>query len=277
MASPQSFAREQVLELGPDRNVVAIATEPALPRRGPAVLLVNAGVIHRVGPHRLHVRLARALAEAGFATLRMDLSGIGDSRALPDQTTFRASSIADIRGAIDHLAKDDPGATAIVFGICSGADNALAAAEADPRIVGVVLVDPPSYATFRSRLRALWPRLGRPDFWGAIPMKLLRRARGSRRMPARTQEGRQPPPRAVHRAQLAGLVARGVRILSLHTAALGVRHNHRDQIYESFPELRGRLESGYFPRANHTFTELAQQADLIVAVRAWCQRQFPAV
>jgi pimeloyl-ACP methyl ester carboxylesterase len=210
----------------------------------------------------------------------MDLSGIGDSGAVPDQLSFRASSVADIRTALDHLTTSDAAASAIVFGICSGADNALAAAEADPRIVGLVLVDPPCYSTPRARLRSLRSRLRSPAVWATLPTRLLNRLRTRFSPPAKASEassgGRQPPPPEDYRRQLTGLVARNVRILSIYSAAQGVRYNHADQIYESFPELRGTLDSLYCPDANHTFTEIAQQTALISAVADWCQRRFPA-
>lgn len=271
---------EHVLRLGEHRTLVAVASAPPMPRGAPAVLLVNAGVIHRIGPHRLHVRLARRLAQAGHPALRMDLSGIGDSGALPERLSFRASSVADIRTAIDHLAADNPATSAIVFGICSGADNALAAAEADPRIVGIVLVDPPCYVSTQARLRSLRSRLRHPAAWMSLPAKLLKRLRSRLSSSAEdadaTSGGRQPPPLEDYRRQLNGLVARGVSILSVYSSAQGVRYNHADQLYEWFPELRGKIDSLYYPDANHTFTEIAQQTALISAVTDWCQRRFPA-
>ena len=59
------------------------------------------------------------------------------------------------------------------------------------------------------------------------------------------------------------------------TSAQGARYNHADQLYEWFPELRGKLDSLYYPDANHTFTGVAQQTALISAVTDWCQRRFP--
>lgn len=279
-ACSNSNISERVLRLGEHRTLVAVASAPPTPRGAPAVLLVNAGVIHRIGPHRLHVRLARRLAQAGHPALRMDLSGIGDSGALPERLSFRASSVADIRTAIDHLAADNPTAAAIVFGICSGADNALAAAAADPRIVGLVLIDPPCYVSTRARLRSLRSRFRHPAAWMALPAKLMKRLRSRLSSPAgdadATSGGRQPPPLEDYRRQLNGLVARGVRILSIYSSAQGVRYNHADQLYEWFPELRGKIDSLYYPDANHTFTEIAQQTALISAVTDWCQRRFPA-
>ncbi len=279
MANVVSFC-ESVASPGDGGGVVAILTEPVCAntrQQRPSVTLLNAGVIHRVGPHRLHVRLARALAAAGFPALRLDLSGIGDSRPLAEGLTFRESAVADIRTALDWQAARLGEAPAILFGICSGADNAFAAALRDTRVAGIVLVDPHAYATRRARLRQL-RRLG--------PRALLRRM-GARLLPrpSRAHDGsgaqgggsaRQPPPREDMRNQLQALVARGVRILSIHTLAQGQRNNHIDQVFESFPELRSKVDTLYFPHANHTFTALSEQAALIDAVVQWCGRRFPA-
>lgn len=270
MAGHHATPRESVETLGDAGNVVAILAEPDAPGAGlPAFVLLNAGVLHRVGPHRLHVRLARALAAAGHAALRIDLSGIGDSRPVAHGLSFRDSAVADTRAALDRLGERTGARSAVLFGICAGADNALAAALRDERVAGIVLVDPHAYATRRARLRRLRQRLARGG--------LLKRVFALRRAapPAAGRSERQPPPRARMRSDLAALTARGVRILSIHTCAQGVRNNHPDQLFECFPELRGQVDTLYFPLANHTFTELAQQAALIEAVLAWCQRRFP--
>ena len=65
-----------------EKPLIAITT--VAPRRRaeagqPWVVLLNAGIIHRIGPNRLYVQLARRLASRGHAVLRFDLAGIGDS------------------------------------------------------------------------------------------------------------------------------------------------------------------------------------------------------
>ena len=142
--------------------------------------------------------------------------------------------------------------------------SALAAAAADPRIVGLVLVDPPAYATPQARRRALRRRLGDPRFWATLPARLARHLRRTRPAAddARDEGGRQPPPQAEYGRQLRGLADRGVRVLAIHTAAQGVRFNHPDQLFEAFPDLRGRIDVRLFDAANHTFTALAQQAGM---------------
>lgn len=47
--------------------------------RRPCIILLNSGAIHRVGSNRLHVLLARQLADKGFSSLRMDIPGLGDT------------------------------------------------------------------------------------------------------------------------------------------------------------------------------------------------------
>ncbi|HWU86414.1 MAG TPA: hypothetical protein VN253_04040, partial [Kofleriaceae bacterium] len=87
-------------------------------------------------------------------------------------------------------------------------------------------------------------------------------------------EGREPPPIATFRAQLATLVDRGVAIFAAYSGIHRERYNHPDQLFELFPELRGRVDRAYFPLANHTFTELDVQAELIAAVTRWISTRF---
>ncbi|TMQ20173.1 MAG: hypothetical protein E6J91_04540 [Deltaproteobacteria bacterium] len=84
--------------------------------------------------------------------------------------------------------------------------------------------------------------------------------------------GRETPPVAIHRAQLTALVDRGVRILAIFSGIHELRYNHADQLFEVFPELRGRVDRAYFADANHTFTELAAQVELIDTVARWMAR-----
>ena len=59
--------RERVCEFGPQLNLTGLLTEPTATTHPelPAVVMLNAGLLHRVGPHRMSVILARKLAEQG--------------------------------------------------------------------------------------------------------------------------------------------------------------------------------------------------------------------
>jgi pimeloyl-ACP methyl ester carboxylesterase len=277
----QSYS-EHVQCLGDDQDLVAVLTDPAGPAADTGILFLNAGVLHRIGPHRLHVTLARQLARLGLTGLRLDLSGIGESRPIPGTLGFRESSVADIRTAMDHLAKERELRHFILFGLCSGADNALATAAVDERVVAAVLVDAPAYATAASVRRH---RLGRIPRWQglsrlpAMAQSLLQLgARMVRaRLPWRSlhahegESARRPPPQPEFAALMQSLLDRGTRLLLVYSGVLGPRYNAPEQFFESFPGFRGRLEVAFYPDANHVFTEIAQRRQLTMRVLDWAQ------
>lgn len=283
---PSAGFREQAVRIGPHENLVGVLSVPdRIDPDRPSAVILNAGVLHRIGPHRLHVLLARRLAAAGLPALRLDLAGIGDSVAVEGARSFRESAVADTRVALDDLAARWGTRRFVVFGLCSGADNALAAAAADDRIAAIVILDPPTYRTPRSRLRKLRRRveaLGPAGTvrWGLeVAERRLRDRWRALRAPAggpddAPSEGRETPPLPVYREQLRGLLRRGVKIFSIFSGGLGDRYNHVDQIFEYLPELRGQLERAYFPEANHMFTERDAQAALLDAVTGWIARTF---
>ncbi len=264
--------RDEVRRFGPEQQLVGILSEP-VDAAATSVVILNAGVLHRVGPHRLHVVLARRLAALGFPTLRLDLGGIGDSVASSDAPTFRESAVADTRLAMSGLTTPRH----VLFGVCAGADNALATALVDDRVAGIVLVDPYVYATRKAKLRHVHAKLssmtaGERLRWvmGTVGLRLRNVA-----APASAPSGgREYPPSADYRRQLGALVDKGVRILAVHSGTHGANYNHAEQLFELFPELRGRVDCAYCPEANHTFTELDAQAELIAIVIHWISARF---
>ena len=65
--------KENVAIFGQPKSLIGIITEPedkASTKKMPAFIFLNAGVIHRIGANRLHVRMARELAEMGFCGFR---------------------------------------------------------------------------------------------------------------------------------------------------------------------------------------------------------------
>jgi pimeloyl-ACP methyl ester carboxylesterase len=282
---------EDVAKLGPDGQLLGIVTQPShLDHKRPIVMFLNAGVLHRVGPHRIHVTLARRLAQRGLPSLRLDLGGLGDSPATAHSGSFMESAVADVRAAMDDLQRRYGISQFVIFGLCSGADNALAAAAVDARIVGLVLLDPPSYRTRRSQLRKLALRaralggVAAVARWGAraAAQRVRRRVAEqlARLSPQREAPedppaaGREAPPLDSLRATFQQLLQRGVKVLAIYSGAYGDRYNHRDQIFELFPELRDRVDREYFPLANHMFTEVAAQRALMDTVSSWLTRHF---
>lgn len=136
--------RESAQCLGADRSLFGILCEPAERRGDTAVLMLNVGGNYHIGPHRMYVKAARALAAAGCCSLRFDLAGIGDSRMLPgssvDGMYFR-HSMPDVRAAIDLLAQQGC-SRFYLLGICSGAYVAFQTALLDARVTGQILMNP---------------------------------------------------------------------------------------------------------------------------------------
>jgi len=97
-------------------------------------LIVSGGLQTRAGPHRLFVELAEAMAARGFAALRFDRRGVGDSDG--DDAGFEGSS-ADIACAAAALG----GQSTVGFGLCDGA-AALALLGADAGLTDLILLNP---------------------------------------------------------------------------------------------------------------------------------------
>lgn len=142
---PKLALTEEPMQFGEGGRLFGMLTQPNLTpgntRKLPVFIFLNAGLLHRVGPSRLHVRLARELAAMGFSSLRVDLAGTGDSPRCvgltPQQSV--AADFEEIMGVLDlHLGD----VAFVLFGLCSGADNAIRLTLGERRVVGLVLFDP---------------------------------------------------------------------------------------------------------------------------------------
>jgi uncharacterized protein len=104
------------------------------------VLIVVGGPQYRIGSHRQFLLVARALAQAGIPAMRFDYRGMGDS----DGTygTFERID-RDIAAAIDAFTARCPHLKEVVlWGLCDAASAALFYAHRDPRVSGLVLLNP---------------------------------------------------------------------------------------------------------------------------------------
>ena len=132
--------REQALTFAcAGETLVGVLALPEAPPRG-AVLIVVGGPQYRAGSHRQFVSLARALAQAGFANLRFDYRGMGDS----DGAARDFLQIEDdIHAAIDAFLAQVPGPVDVtLWGLCDAATAALLYAPRDPRVARLILANP---------------------------------------------------------------------------------------------------------------------------------------
>ena len=120
------------------------STAPVLP----PIVLTSAGTVHRIGPHRFYVTLARRWAALGFPVLRIDLSGIGDSPAGEDgveNVTYPRDGYDDIQAAMSFFADRSGACRFILAGLCSGGDFAFQMAMRDPRVVDALILNPRTF------------------------------------------------------------------------------------------------------------------------------------
>jgi hypothetical protein len=272
---------ERALRFGESATLVGVLTQPEPEDRRagvPGVLLLNSGIIHRVGASRMYVRIARRLAREGFTSLRFDFSGIGDSEPRRDSLAFEESAEIETREAMDHLQRVTSTERFALAGLCSGADMAFRAALADPRVVALAQLDPFAYRTARWFLRHYGPRVLRWSAWRrAVGARLEARSRRSRGVDGAgspelvaPEYRRRFPPRRVVRDGLRRLAAREVRFFVCFTG--GEEHvNYREQYERSFSDVDfgGRLRVEYLPEADHTFTGLREQDLLLERLAGW--------
>jgi alpha-beta hydrolase superfamily lysophospholipase len=251
----------------------------------PALLLFNAGVIPRTGPHRLNVKLARRFAAAGFGVLRFDLSGQGDSRPSTGTAGFERQAIEDLKQAMDATTAATGATRFLCFGICSGAVLGYAAALDDERIVGCAMFDPYMYPTARTHFVRILARVRQAGLTriagGWLRRRLApaaaREAAASAPTPEGIDLGLRRPQKAAFAAGLAHLLDRGVALLLLHSGSALYTYNYRAQFDDGFRRygLAGRVRADYLPAIDHTVTELAAQRFLIAHLLAWAEGAFP--
>jgi pimeloyl-ACP methyl ester carboxylesterase len=284
------MTNERSIVFGPNQGLVGTLTLPDSPGRGIGFLLFNAGVIHRVGPHRLNVRMARQLAACGIASIRFDLAGHGDSIRPSGDHSFEAQAVIDLRSAMDALGAAANLRHFAIFGFCSGAYHAFATALADERVTGILMVDAYRYPTLRTHLNHYWARLRQPrllrGLFGAArrgASSLARRAFGGR------GGGEKPPvPQLGHidfipsRAEFAGglrtLLDRGVKLHMIYSGDALRDYNYPGQFKDTFSPfgIGGRIEADFLPDLDHAATVLAHRADLTRRVIAWGLELGPA-
>lgn len=149
-------------------SLVGVVSRPVSAAKT-AVLIIVGGPQYRIGSHRQFVQLARSLASAGFAAMRFDLRGMGDSEGDP-RRFYRINR--DIACAIDALLRVEPTVVHVVlWGLCGGASAALLYLHelADARVRGLVLVNPwvrDEVTQARTRVKHYYlQRLASREFW----------------------------------------------------------------------------------------------------------------
>ena len=289
---------EEVVSFGEATSLVGILTCPSESQstvRSPAVILVNVGIMHRVGPNRLYVKVARRLARLGFPVLRFDLSGLGDSPARKDHVPAPQSRVGETQEAMSQVSMSTGVQDFVLTGICSGANLSYEVACCDDRVVGAALINPryhlhdpggkiDSYlrhrAFIRHYLRMAFFSSFSAKIWSSIVTGQLRRQSATRALRGFAPSGLLCRSRVTAaaanqaEAELRALARRGVRILHIYSegdegldyfrTVLGVRTGGL--------EAGGLLDIEVIPGINHTFALLASQEHVLNSVSRWVRK-----
>lgn len=280
--------RERIIRLGP-RALVGVLSEPdgqEPAAAGPLILLLNAGAIHRVGPNRIYVSLARTLAPAGHRVVRFDFSGMGDSGTCYDDIPADDRFLQETRQVMDHLETVVGPQRFVLMGMCSGARTAYQTAYGDHRVAGVVGINGTYLAD--GELRAL-----REDLHAKLQTRYYRKQAGDlgkwwrvitgqsdlssilRFICRRWRKPQKPVMLSPSSAALPwiDLARRGVDCLLVFAEgslawdafALGLEAGLAQT------EAGGKPIVHIVPDADHVFTPLWSQSVLIALVHAWIQ------
>jgi pimeloyl-ACP methyl ester carboxylesterase len=178
---PSRSVREEAVHFGEGHRLFGVLSEREGAGGGQtAVLFLNAGANHRVGPNRLYVSLARDLAARGYPAFRFDAGGIGDGApapGAPENRVYSKESVADVEAAMTFLSEVRDIKRFVLVGICSGGFLAFHTSAEDPRVSGQVIINPQtfewrvgdpltlapkrSFKSTRYYLQAIW----RPTTW----------------------------------------------------------------------------------------------------------------
>ena len=277
---------ETAHNIDPESNLIGVSSVPEGAAGRPGVILINAGFLHRVGPNRMNVSLARRLAAAGFASLRMDLSGLGDSTGRSAAAEDHEIVAEDLDRAM-ALMQGTFGIDAFVLvGLCSGAYDTARKAVVDERVVGLVNIDGTGYRTRRFYvnhvLLHLSRRVAHPSRWA----RLWRRWRDN----ARVRAAGGTPARSVFMNSLAytdwtreesgvrfaALAARGVRMHFVYTGGVSGFYNYASQFRDIFRgyDFRGLASSSYFPETDHLAMLEHQRREVHDDIVGWVRDSF---
>ncbi len=283
--------RERVIHAGPDRSLVGILTEPEggaadAARTAPTLIVLNSGIVHRVGPARLGVKLTRLAASKGLPAARFDHSGVGDSPARRDAAPFMLRSVEEAQWMMDALREAHGAERFILAGLCSGAATSFWAAGKDPRVVGVLMMNARQHVTSKewddfvqnkseskrylkraftdgdAWKRALTGKVNYRKFAGVLAGRLRRRVN--------TSETVDKVSRGLADV-FSGAVGRGVNMLLVHSQG-DVALDYLDVILTDRRrelEQTGRFRSEIIRNADHIFDLVRNHEELLALVGDW--------
>jgi pimeloyl-ACP methyl ester carboxylesterase len=155
----------------------------------------------------------------------------------------------EIRAALDFLSDRHKLDGVILGGLCSGAEDSFRYAELDPRVTGLMLMDPFGYKTWGWRSRNLLVRIARRSLWllGHVPNYA---ATGNSTALINYAHMEFEESSRILRA----MIQRRVPMHFVYTGGMHESFNHKSQLKAMFGKIdfQGLVSLDYFPQLRHT-------------------------
>ena len=310
--SKMGWHEEIILFESGGKRLVGILTRPrAEAGSGIGVLLLSPGLKHRVGPHRLYVKLARLFASLGLPVFRFDFHGTGDSEgelpginvAAEHDRIQNGHFRMDARAALEVFCRQANIKSVIACGLCGGAITSVYLADDDRRIEGIIGLQLPvriidtslefadqisgEFSEFIHDLYlkkvfqlSAWKNLvtGRSEY-RLIWKTTMRRLGSILRLRRRAERAYQGIPEKINRIFLDSYLRIDSRVRMIYI--FGETEKARYEFEEEFEAicLRNRnkpYEKVILPYSNHEFSPDDSQEKLLAAIEDWLDRHYDA-
>ena len=272
--------------------LVGVLHRAANAKRRGVLIVVAGGPQYRVGGHRQLVLWSRRLAAEGYPTFRFDFRGVGDGYG-----DFGGYEVIDddIRSALDCFTAQVRELDEIVlWGECNAASAMLFYAFRDPRVKGLVMLNPwvrSEAGQARALLRHYYlDRLRQPSFWRKLLTFRFNPFTSLRSAFQLMQSARKQAPAATASTgdQMAAALSRDLPLadrmlagLSRFSGPLVIMVSGRDLIAREFDDLlrdsrpwrdeiaRKATTRHDLPDADHTFSSAEQREQVVTLGLAW--------
>lgn len=279
--------REQVVLFGAKHSLCGIVSHPAPGVARVPIVFLNTGIIHRVGHHRMYVTLARRWAAWGHPVVRFDFGGIGDSAVQSAELPPLDANLISIGEVCDWIQSEFGQSRFVLIGLCSGADHSVIYASQDPRVAGVVLIDPTIPRTSQFFLRDKMRQLMRPVIYlnllngrGRTWARLRHRFGGKGAEPRKGQfaqpQVETPEAIAFLEQTYQKALTNGAEMLAVFTGGHSFQHNYRRQLLDALPKVKfgSQLDLHFFKDSDHTFTYFRHREQLFSLLDEWLEKKF---
>jgi len=253
------------------------------PEEGVAVRPVGLVLLHgwagyRIGAHQMFVKLAREAARRGFACLRFDFRGRGDSEGDMLATTL-TTMMADAQVAAGELLQR-AGVERVAFvGDCSGSEVAIGASSLVEECCALALWSAPIVGASRDEsdkakrrhvLRQYWDKVFRKETWakllgGKLQLGMIRRAL-SRGGKGKGEEGHESDKDIDWIARFTGFSGGVLFIYGSKDPTAQAALEHYEKLAAG---PRGERDAYTVEGANHAFYSVAWEREVIATTLDW--------